>query len=254
MAPRQVALITGVGRRIGIGSAIAKALARDGFDIAYTYWSRYDESMPWGADPEHNSELSNYIANLGGLSIGIEADLSEPSVPSMIFDMVNSKLGPVAVLVLSHCESVDSSIMDTTLESFDRHFQVNMRASWLLIREFATRWSLAPDQGRIVALTSDHTAFNLPYGATKGGLDRIVLAAAHELSELGIRSNVINPGATDTGWMSPELIDLIKSKTALGRVGEPEDVANLVSFLCSPRGGWINGQHLYSNGGFVGGP
>ncbi len=74
----------------------------------------------------------------------------------------------MTVLVLCHCESVDSSILDTTLESFDRHFAVNARATWLLIREFGLRFPRDRRDGRIVALTSDHTAGNLPYGASKG--------------------------------------------------------------------------------------
>jgi 3-oxoacyl-[acyl-carrier protein] reductase len=90
---------------------------------------------------------------------------------------------------------------------------------------------------------------NLPYGASKGAMDRIVLAATHEFKHLGITANVINPGATDTGWMSDELKTLVKASTPGGRIGLPSDVANLVAFLCSPQGGWINGQLLYSNGG-----
>jgi 3-oxoacyl-[acyl-carrier protein] reductase len=76
-----------------------------------------------------------------------------------------------------------------------------------------------------------------------------VLAAARELSDLGITANVINPGPIDTGWMTEELRTEVVAATPLGRLGTPEDCANLVAFLCSPEGGWINGQLLYSNGG-----
>ena len=89
--------------------------------------------------------------------------------------------GGLRGLVMSHCESVDSSILDTTVESWERHFAVNARAVWLLIKAFAERLPAGPTTqvtGRIVALTSDHTAHNLPYGASKGALDRIVVAAA----------------------------------------------------------------------------
>lgn len=89
----------------------------------------------------------------------------------------------------------------------------------------------------------------MPYGASKGALDRITLAAARELADLGITANVVNPGATDTGWMTPEQRSDVIDATPLGRIGQPSDVANLVSFLCSEDGGWINGQLLYSNGG-----
>ena len=114
-------------------------------------------------------------------------------------EAIAAEAGPLQGLVLSHAESVDSGILDTTLESFERHFAVNARASWQLIAAFARQ---APAEGgAVVALTSDHTAFNLPYGASKGALDRIVIAAARELGPQGISANVLNPGPVDTGWM-----------------------------------------------------
>jgi 3-oxoacyl-[acyl-carrier protein] reductase len=122
------------------------------------------------------------------------------------------RIGPLDALVMSHCESVNSGVLDTSVEGFDRHYAVNVRASWLLIAGFARQ--LGPAGGAVIALTSDHTVGNLPYGATKGALDRLVLASAHELAGLGLRAK------------------------------------NLVRFLLSPRGAWINGQLLYSNGGY----
>ena len=103
--------------------------------------------------------------------------------------------------------------------------------------------------GRIVALTSDATVNNMPYGASKGALDRIVIAAARELAHLGITANVINPGPVDTGWMSAEQLMSIVEASPRGRVGKPADTAALISFLCSADGGWINGQLLHSDGG-----
>jgi 3-oxoacyl-[acyl-carrier protein] reductase len=151
--------------------------------------------------------------------------------------------------VCCHCESVDSSILTTTVESFDRHFAVNARATWLLIKAFAEQFAGPVGTGRIVALTSDHTAFNLPYGASKGALDRIVLAAAVELAALGVTANVVNPGATDTGWMDEEIEAAVRAHNLQARIGTPADTANLVSFLCSTEGQWINGQLLHSDGG-----
>jgi 3-oxoacyl-[acyl-carrier protein] reductase len=107
--------------------------------------------------------------------------------------------------VMCHCESVDSGLLDTNLESFDRHFAVNARASWLLIREFGRRFGGPHGTGRIISLTSDATVGNLPYGASKAALDRITLAAAHELAHLGVTANAINPGPVDTGWMTDDL-------------------------------------------------
>lgn len=154
-------------------------------------------------------------------------------------------------LVLAHCESISSGLLDTSVESFDRHFAVNTRASWLLIREYAKRFRGAHGTGRIVSLTSDATVGNLPYGASKGALDRITLAAARELAHLGVTANAVDPGPTDTGWMTAEVKAAVLRSTPLGRLGRPQDCANLVAFLCSPDGGWINGQLLNSDGGFA---
>ena len=162
--------------------------------------------MPWGSDPADVPWLRDQLEAHGAKTIAIEADLSLVETPAYIFDEAERALGPVTALVLAHAESVESDIMGTTVESFDRHFAVNARDSWLLVREFGRRFRTTRGRGRIIALTSDHVAGNLPYGASKGALDRIVLAAAREFRDL-------------------------------------------VRFLCSAEGGWINGQLLYSNGG-----
>jgi 3-oxoacyl-[acyl-carrier protein] reductase len=239
----RVVLVTGVGRSVGIGAAIASVLANDGWTVATTGWRAYDEKMAWGADTEPRTTF--------------EADLADPTEPARLFADVNRSVGPVRALIMCHCESVDSSISDTTVESFDRHFAVNARATWLLIKSFTEQFPDSavegnqPDEplGRIVAITSDHTAHNLPYGASKGALDRIVLAAAVELADRGITANVINPGANDTGWMSPDTVEAVLARNLQPRVGRPADTAALVRFLCSPDGQWINSQLLYSDGG-----
>jgi 3-oxoacyl-[acyl-carrier protein] reductase len=246
---RPLALVTGASRQRGIAAAVAVGLAAAGWDVATTYLRRYDERMPWGSDADDLALLDAQLRQVGAATLAVAADLADPNVPARIFDAVESTLGNVTALLLVHAESVDSSILDTTLDSFDRHFAVNARANWLLIREFATRFRSAPGSGRIVALTSDHVAGNLPYGASKGALDRIVVAAAREFGHLGITANVINPGATDTGWMSAEQMQAFAGKIPLGRVSVPRDCANLVTFLCSSQGGWITGQLLQSNGG-----
>ncbi|MFF0055025.1 SDR family oxidoreductase [Streptomyces microflavus] len=250
---RPVALITGVGRSIGIGAGIARQLAASGWDIAFTYWTPYDRRMEWGAEDGAAAAIAKELADAGARTAAIEADLTGPDAPTRIFDEAEQRLGPVTALVLSHAESVDSGLLDTTVEAFDRHFAVNTRASWLLIREYGLRFRGEPGggtgAGRIVALTSDHTVGNLPYGASKGALDRITLAAAHELAHLGVTANVINPGPVDTGWMNDELREALTQGTPLGRLGTPRDTAHLVDFLCSPQGQWVNGQLLKSNGG-----
>ena len=244
-----MALVTGAGRRRGIATAVALRLAGNGWDIAFTHLGAYDARMPWGADAGAAEELTDGMRATGARVLPVEVDLADLAAPGQVFSQVRGQLGPVGALVLGHCESVATGIMDTSLESFDRHFAVNARAGWLLIREYARQFSGPHGSGRIIALTSDHTAGNLPYGASKGALDRIVIAAARELSGLGITANCVNPGPTDNGWMSEPLKAELTSATPLGRLGQPRDAANLVAFLCSPDGGWINGQLIHSNGG-----
>ncbi|MFF2775545.1 SDR family oxidoreductase [Streptomyces sp. NPDC058052] len=248
---RPVALVTGVGRSVSIGVGVADRLARAGWDVAFTYWSPYDARMPWGAESDAAATMTRALEERGARTAAVEADLADPSTPERVFDEVEERLGGVTALVMCHCESVDSGLLDTTLESFDRHFAVNTRATWLLIREHGRRFRGTPGTGRIVSLTSDHTVGNLPYGASKGALDRITLAAAQELGHLGITANVVNPGPVDTGWMDDTVREHVLRHTPQGRLGTPQDTAHLVDFLCSPEGQWINGQLLKSNGGFA---
>ncbi|MFI8931661.1 SDR family oxidoreductase [Streptomyces sp. NPDC053474] len=250
-ADRPLALITGVGRTVGIGAGIARRLAASGWDIAFTYWAPYDDRMSWGRESGATEVISRSLAEHGASTTAIEADLADPDAPARVFDEVERQLGSVTALVLSHCESVDSGLLDTTVESFDRHFAVNARATWLLIREFGRRFTAERGTGRIVSLTSDHTVGNLPYGASKGAMDRITLAAAHELAHLGVTANAINPGPIDTGWMPEEVREECVRSTPLGRLGTPRDTAHLVDFLCSREGQWVNGQLLMSNGGIA---
>ncbi|MEN0086457.1 MAG: SDR family oxidoreductase [Leifsonia sp.] len=239
---RPLVLVTGVGRPNAIGTGIVRRLGADGFDVAFA------DLEP---DPGFHEALAAEVEAAGGRALGLTADLSDAEGPADLVGRVAELLGPIQALVASHAYSVDSGLLDTSLEAFDRHFAVNTRGSWLLIRAFAEQFPAeAAGRGRIVALTSDHTAHNLPYGASKGALDRIVIAAAVELAHLGITANLINPGPIDTGWMTPDLAEALAAETALGRLGTPRDTADLVSFLLSASGGWINGQLLHSNGGF----
>lgn len=245
---RKTALITGVGRLAGIGAGIARQLAAEGWDLVLNYWQEYDARMPWGIQPDDVVRLTAELEAIGARVLTLPADLEDPDAADRLIAAANEQAGPLHGMVLSHAESVDSGILDTTLESFERHFAVNTRASWQLIAAFARQ--AAADGGAIVALTSDHTAFNLPYGASKGALDRIVIAAARELGPRGISANVLNPGPIDTGWMDDRVREMGTRRQPGGRLGTPADVAGTVAFLLSPSGRWVSGQLIKSDGGF----
>lgn len=244
---RPIALVTGVGRRQGIGAGIARALAGDGWDLALTRWEPADRAI-FGADAASGvDEALDELRSLGGRVVDIQVDLERMDAAGTLFAAARERLGAVEALVLSHAWDVESGILDTTVEEFDRHFAVNARASWLLIAEFARQ---ADAGGAIVALTSDHTTGNLPYGASKGALDRIVISAARELAARGISANVLNPGPIDTGWMTDEVRESLTRMQPGGRLGRPSDVADVIAFLVSAKGRWVSGQLLSADGGF----
>ncbi|OZB82185.1 MAG: short-chain dehydrogenase [Microbacterium sp. 14-71-5] len=215
-----LALVTGAARADSIAAGIVPRLRKSGWTVV-------------------TSDLSD---------ADLPADLSTADGPEELIAAVVRAHGTITALVLSHAYDVESGILDTTAESFDRHVAVNARATLLLIAAFARQ--AAPEGGAIVALTSDHVTGNLPYGASKGALDRIVISAARELGARGISANVLNPGPIDTGWMDEGVREHLAGLTPQGRLGRPADVAALVDFLVSPEGRWVSGQLLKSDGAF----
>ena len=240
-------LITGAGRRTGIAAACARTLAAGGWDVGLSCWSPADRESGLPGEDGEPSELVAELRDLGVRAELVEADLADPAAPALLYDELEGRLGPFTALVASHCRDVELSLLGTSADEFDRHFAVNARSVALLIQELAAR--LPGNDGRVVALTSDALSDNVPYGTSKGALDRIVKAAASELGPRGIRANCVNPGPTETGWITDELRGELVKEIPLGRPSLAEDSANLVAFLLSPEGGWISGQVLYSNGG-----
>lgn len=215
-----LALVTGAARQTSIAAGIVPRLRADGWDVV--------------------------TSDLHGTDY--PCDLATPTGPDELLAAVTRDHGTVEALVLSHAHDEISGILDTTAESFDTHVAVNARASLLLIAAFARQ---APEGGgAVVALTSDHTTGNLPYGASKGALDRIVISAARELGPRGISANVVNPGPIDTGWMDDPTRRELTAAHPLGRLGTPADIAAVVSFLVSREGRWVSGQLLQTDGAF----
>ena len=215
-----LALVTGAARANSIAAGIVPRLEADGWEVVTS-------DLATGDYP---------------------CDLSSPTAPTDLIARISSERGPLHALVLSHAHDVETGILDTTAESFDHHVAVNARASLLLIAAFARQ--VDADGGAIVAFTSDHTTGNLPYGASKGALDRIVISAARELGPRNISANVVNPGPIDTGWMDAETRDALAGHHPLGRFGTPHDIAGITAFLLSDAGRWVSGQLLHTDGGF----
>jgi 3-oxoacyl-[acyl-carrier protein] reductase len=154
--------------------------------------------------------------------------------------------------VVVHYETVSGAgLFDVTPAEFDRSMAINPRPTLFLAAEFARRYSGPKGCGRIVTFTSGlPLKGTIAYAASKGAIEWITISAAAELASAGITVNAVNPGPSDTGWMSEELRAWHAEQSPLGRTGKPADAAELAAFLCSEHGGWITGQILNSDGGW----
>jgi 3-oxoacyl-[acyl-carrier protein] reductase len=250
---KRIALVTGASRRIGIGTAICRTLAAQGMDVAFTYWHPYDNQMDWGADQDAPDLLTAELQAMGVSSLALSTDLSQADTPAQLLVQVEQQLGQVSVLVNNATYSVNGDYQQLDASSLDAHYAVNIRGTFLLSVEFARRFK-AGRGGRIINMTSGQSLGPMPgelaYAATKGAVEAFTLSLAGGVAKLGITVNAVDPGPTDTGWMTPELKTILSQRTPSGRVGLPEDAAKLIGFLASEESEWITGQIIHSNGGF----
>ena len=250
---RAIALVTGASRRQGIGAATCKALAAHGHDVAFTHWRAYDRQMDY-SDEGGPPALVADLEAIGARVWSSEVDLADPTAPAKLLNDVTTSLGFPDVLVNNAAYSTNDGyeLLDAT--TLDAHYAVNLRGTALLSVEFARRWP-GGSGGRIINLTSGQSQGPMPnelaYIATKGAIEAFTVSLSAGVGPLGITVNAVNPGPTDTGWMSPELKAELLPKFPSGRLGQPEDVARLIAFLASPDAEWITGQIIHSEGGFV---
>lgn len=248
----KIAIVTGASRRIGIGAAIARALAAAGADVCFTHFIPYDAEMPWGADEDGPPALLAELRALGVRAEALALDLSDPAAPEALFTYVHGCLGPADILVNNATVSISAGIDELTAALIDRHLAVNVRGMLLLCAAFVRQWH-KPTGGRIISLTSGQSLGpmpgELPYVASKGAVEAITVSLSAEVAGRGITVNAVDPGATDTGWMAEELKAALAARSPLGRVGQPEDAARLVCWLASDEAAWITGQILHSRGG-----
>ena len=240
------ALVTGVSRRAGIGHAIARRLLDAGASVFIQGWTPHDAAQRWGAEPGGTEGVAREL----GLPFA-EEDFEDAHSPERVVAAATDALGPLDLLVVNHARSGHGGLPALTAEELDGFLHVNVRASLLLVREFARLHGGSRPGGRIVLLTSGQhrapMAREIAYAVSKGALQQATLTLADELAALGITVNTVNPGPTETGW---GLATQEPSSMPFGRWGEPDDAARLIVWLCSDDARWITGQTIDSEGGF----
>lgn len=281
----KVVLVTGANH--GIGAATATAFASEGASVLINYLrlpplGTPSQSLTEEEEAAPGLALYNFRRSLpatrvieeiraqGGKVEALEADLSNPATIPLLFDRVEALFGPVDVLV----NNADSCEADTflppnqreqettpegygltpfTAASHDAHFAVNSRAVALMMAEFVgRRLARGLHGGRIINVSTDGSpgfAHEVSYGASKYAMESYSRAAASELGKYGITVNIVSPGPIQTGYITSELEQRVIADTPLGRVGQPEDVADVIVFLASEQARWLTGQLLFVGGG-----
>jgi 3-oxoacyl-[acyl-carrier protein] reductase len=240
----RAALVTGGSR--GIGRAIVERLAADGAAVVFSYLSSADAA----------AEVAAAITAGGGTAHAVQADLADPSAATRLFGQAEDLVGPLDILVNNAAVVAGDPIADTSDEVLDATFAVNLKSPFALIREAARRLR---DGGRVINISTLNTVMvgpkMAPYVSSKAALELLGRVAAYELGERGITVNAVLPGATDTDMFrdnnSEESQKALLSMTALGRIGEPADIADVVAFLASDDGRWITGQSIRAAGGLL---
>ncbi|WP_155592195.1 SDR family oxidoreductase [Lysinibacillus cavernae] len=242
-----IAIITGASHPSDIGTAICRKLAADGVNIFFTHWH---------ANPEWIDEFKNEILSMGVSSEEMTIDLSDRQAAKTILHTVVEKLGIPSILVNNAAHSTQDGYLLLDAQTLDEHYAVNMRSTFLLCVEFARLFQNSNLQsGRIINMTSGQDlgpmVGELAYVSTKGAISAFTRSLAQELAPFDITVNAVNPGPTDSTWMNDEIRNYLLPKFPMGRIGTPDDVARMISFLASDEAKWITGQILHSEGGFL---
>lgn len=233
----KTAVVTGGSR--GIGRAIVRRLAADGARVVFSY--RQDKAA------------ADALARETGNAVAVRADQEDPA---SIEALLEPAAGGLDILVSNAAISAQAPIRDITPELFDRAMTVNAKFPLLAMQAAEP---LLRDGGRIISISTLNTAMPAPgialYCASKAALEQITKVAAREFGPRGITVNTVSPGATDTDLLRtsnpPEALEQTAALTALGRLGEPADIADVVAFLAGPDARWITGQNILATGGLI---
>ncbi len=270
----KVAIVTGANREIGIGAATAKDLAKQGAKVLISYLRmkeedfKHHESLYREGQASTANKAIQEIRAFGGIAEEYEADLSVVKSIPELFDQAEKLLGPVEILVnnAAYCnpdtfipgtgfieEKTGLTTNTINVTVCEKHFAVNTRATSLMIEEFAKRHvARKANWGRIINVSTDWAECfptSISYGASKAAMESYSRSAAVELGKYGITVNIVAPGPIQTGWMSKEVEEIQAKNCPLGRIGQPEDVADVIAFLASEQARWITGQRLFVGGG-----
>ncbi|WP_341312645.1 SDR family oxidoreductase [Paraburkholderia sp. IMGN_8] len=238
----QVAIVTGASR--GIGAAVAQRLAKDGFAVAVNYASSSTEADALVAE----------LKAAGAKAIAVKADVSKADEVRRMFETTEQQLGKVDVLVNNAGVLKTVPLADTSDAVYNQTFDINVRGTFNTLREAAARVN---DGGRIVNFSSTTLALNMPgyaiYNGTKAAVEAFTHVFAKELRGRNITVNAVAPGPIATSLFldgkTEEQIQTFAKMPPLQRLGQPDDIASVVSFLAGPDAGWVNGQILRANGG-----
>lgn len=239
----KVAIVTGASR--GIGRQVAIQLAQSGIKVVVNYFSNQGKA----------EEVVKNIAQFGGKAIAVQGDISKVSEVEKIFLAAIEQFGCIDILVNNAGTMDYAAITDVTEEMFDRLFDVNVKGTYFVCQQAMKHMKKG---GTIINLSTSVSGAMLPtysiYAATKGAVEQLTRQLAKEFGAKDIIINCIAPGQISTELFlegkSQDLIDSYRRMNAFGRIGEPEDIANVIELLVSDKARWITGQTIRVNGGF----
>lgn len=241
---QKVAIITGASR--GIGRVVAVKLAREGFAVVVNYAGSQAEA----------TKTVEEIERTGGRAIAVQADVSKTADVARLFDETEKAFGGVDVLVNNAGIMVTKPIAEFDDDTFDRIFAINVRGTFNTLRQAAKR---IRSGGRIINFSTSVTPLTLPgyapYSASKAAVEVFTTHLAKELRGRSVSVNTVAPGPVATELFldgkTPEQVDRLAKLNPFERLGQPDDIANVVAFLAGREGAWVNGQTLRANGGMV---